>query len=106
MKGVGGPSGDRQRPSRRRPVAHCCCGRGDEVKLLEERAPRGMGSMRSDESESESTGRGPTRGMPVLGAARQRGSSSGLGAVTPLRSHVRGISLANPKLAKKTASVS
>eukprot|EP00955_Chlamydomonas_euryale_P082295 363696-Chlamydomonas_euryale.AAC.10 len=35
------------------------------------------------ESESErGTGSGPTKGMPVLSVARQRGSSSRLGAVT------------------------
>eukprot|EP00955_Chlamydomonas_euryale_P074313 362004-Chlamydomonas_euryale.AAC.6 len=33
-------------------------------------------------SRSRATGSGPTQGMPVLSAARKRGSNSGLGAVT------------------------
>eukprot|EP00955_Chlamydomonas_euryale_P083417 363859-Chlamydomonas_euryale.AAC.3 len=47
-----------------------------------------MAASFRDKSQSQSTGSGPTKGMPVLSAARQRGSSSGLGAVTkgtPLR---------------------
>eukprot|EP00955_Chlamydomonas_euryale_P078522 363169-Chlamydomonas_euryale.AAC.15 len=34
------------------------------------------------EPESRVPGSGPTKGTPVLSVARQRGSSSGLGAVT------------------------
>eukprot|EP00955_Chlamydomonas_euryale_P076878 362814-Chlamydomonas_euryale.AAC.4 len=55
----------------------------------------------ADGVRSRVTGSGPTKGSPVLSAARQRGSSSGLGAVTkdkPLRTPLRHPSLPAAKL--------
>eukprot|EP00955_Chlamydomonas_euryale_P050591 354601-Chlamydomonas_euryale.AAC.6 len=50
-------------------------------KALVGAVPSGVGVWAESESVRV-TGSGPTKGMPVLSAPRQRGSGSGLGAVT------------------------